>query len=42
MWFRKRKTAEARLSSELRYHFENMIRDSIAEGMAPEEARRRV
>jgi hypothetical protein len=40
MWFRK-KPAEASLDRELRYHFERLVRDSIAAGMAPEEARRR-
>lgn len=40
MWFRKQ-PAEARLDKELRYHFEKLVRDSIAAGMDPEEARRR-
>lgn len=39
MWFR-RKTAEAQLSAELRYHFERLIRESIAAGMEPAEAQR--
>jgi hypothetical protein len=39
MWFRKR-TAESELNAELRYHFERLVRDSIAAGMEPEEARR--
>src|SRR6266851_376742 len=40
MWFRK-KPAEARLDAELRYHFERLVRESIAAGMQPGEARRR-
>jgi predicted permease len=40
MWFR-RKPAEASLDQELRYHLERLVRDSIAAGIAPEEARRR-
>lgn len=40
MWFRK-KSAEARLDTELRYHFERLVRESIASGMEPGEARRR-
>jgi predicted permease len=40
MWFR-RKTSEAQLNAELRYHFESLVRDSIAAGIPPEEARRR-
>jgi predicted permease len=39
MWFRK-KTEDDRLDKELRYHFEKLVRDSIAEGMDPAEARR--
>ena len=39
MWFRK-KSAEERLHAELRYHFETLVRESIAAGMEPEEARR--
>ena len=34
MWFRRN------LDSELRYHFERLVRDSIAAGMTPEQARR--
>src|SRR5258708_21014249 len=44
MWFRK-KRADARpgteLDAELRYHFERLVRDSIAAGVEPDEARRR-
>src|SRR3954468_9568513 len=40
MWFRK-DNPEARLDGELRYHFEKLVRDFVAEGVAPEEARRR-
>ena len=40
MWFRK-KPAEARLESELRYHFERLVHESIAAGIEPGEARRR-
>jgi predicted permease len=40
MWFVKR-DAESRLDAELRYHFDRMVRESIAAGMPPEEARRR-
>src|SRR5437763_14738182 len=40
MWFPK-KPAEAGLDAELRYHFERLVRDSIAAGMEPGEARRR-
>src|SRR5260370_18076574 len=39
MWFRK--TVEACLDTELRYHFERLVRESIASGMEPGEARRR-
>src|SRR4030081_3556453 len=39
MWFRK-KPVEARLDKELRYHFERLVRDFIAEGTDPMEARR--
>ncbi len=40
MWFRS-KTAEAQLNAELRYHFESLVRDFVAAGFPPEEARRR-
>jgi predicted permease len=40
MWFRKNK-AEQQLNGELRYHFERLVRESIAAGMEPAEARRR-
>ncbi len=40
MLFRK-KTAEGLLNAELRNHFDRLVRDSIAEGMDPAEARRR-
>ncbi len=40
MWFRK-KTPETQLSVELRYHFERLVRESIAAGVPPAEARRR-
>uniref|UniRef100_Q01UZ0 Permease n=1 Tax=Solibacter usitatus (strain Ellin6076) TaxID=234267 RepID=Q01UZ0_SOLUE len=40
MWLRG-KRAEAELSAELRYHFDRMIDDLVAAGVAPEEARRR-
>jgi hypothetical protein len=40
MWFRK-KTTEAQMNAELRYHFEKMVSDSIAEGMDSSGARRR-
>jgi predicted permease len=40
MWLRK-KPAEASLDKELRYHFERLVRDSIAAGVEPDEARRR-
>jgi predicted permease len=39
MWFRR--GPEADLDKELRYHFDRMVRDAIAAGVAPEEARRR-
>src|SRR2546427_2281138 len=38
--FRKR-TLDAQLDSELRFHIEKLTNDYIAEGMAPEDARRR-
>jgi predicted permease len=51
MWFRKKRadrpggqthlTSEARLNAELRYHFERLVRESIAAGIEPGEARRR-
>src|ERR1051326_4499263 len=40
MWWR-RKSVEQRLDKELRDHFERLVRDFIAEGLAPAEARRR-
>lgn len=40
MWFRK-KPDEERLDAELRYHFEKLVRESIASGMEPGEAQRR-
>src|SRR6266404_5197577 len=40
MWFR-RKTFETQLNAELRYHFETLVRDFVAAGVPPEEARRR-
>src|SRR4051794_17140837 len=40
MWFRK-DNPEARLDGELRYHFEKLVRDFVAEGVTPDEARRR-
>ena len=40
MWF-GRKTSEAQLNSELRYHFEKLVCDFVAAGIPPEEARRR-
>ena len=40
MWFRK-EPGEARLDAEIRDHFERLVRESIASGMEPEEARRR-
>src|SRR5260370_30624171 len=39
MWFRK--TVEAHLDTELRYHFDRLVRESIASGMEPGEAVRR-
>jgi hypothetical protein len=38
MWFRKN-ADEERLEKELRYHFEKLVQDSVAEGMDPAEAR---
>jgi len=38
--FRKR-ALDAQLDSELRFHIEKLVNDYIAEGMAPEEARRK-
>src|SRR5258706_9748701 len=38
--FRKR-ALDAQLDSELRFHFEKLVNDYIAEGMSSEEARRR-
>ena len=40
MWFRKQ-PFEASLDKELRYHYERLVRDFIAEGFDPGEARRR-
>jgi predicted permease len=40
MWFR-RKPFEQGLDKELRYHFERLVRDAVAEGVDPDEARRR-
>jgi predicted permease len=40
MWFGKRR-AEARLSSELRYHLDKRTEEYAAAGMSPEAARRR-
>ena len=40
MWFRK-KPVEENLDKELRYHFDKLVRESIAEGVEPGEARRR-
>jgi predicted permease len=37
----RRKRAEARLDAEILFHIETQIRDHIAAGMTPEEARRR-
>jgi hypothetical protein len=37
----RNKPVEARLDKELRYHFDNLVRDFVAAGIAPEEARRR-
>src|SRR6476646_6469103 len=39
MWFRRTK-AEAQLNQELRYHYEKLVRDSIAAGVDEAEARR--
>ena len=36
----RRKTREASLDRELRFHLEEQIRDNLAAGMSPEEARR--
>jgi predicted permease len=40
MWFQWKKD-EARLHGELQYHFDRMVRDYVAAGMEPGEARRR-
>lgn len=40
MWFR-RKNRDRPLDAELRYHFERLVRESIAAGIDPGEARRR-
>jgi len=39
MWF-KGDGAERQLNAELRYHFDRLVRESIAAGMEPDEARR--
>jgi hypothetical protein len=39
MWFRRTKP-EVQLDRELAYHFERLVRDYIADGMDPAEARR--
>lgn len=39
MWWRKQ-TQEAQMNAELRYHFESLVRDFVAAGMDPAEARR--
>ena len=38
--FFKRKLTEKRLDAELQFHVEHRVADLVAEGMAPEEARR--
>jgi predicted permease len=38
----RRKRAETRLDAEIRFHLEEQMRDYVAAGMQPEEARRRV
>lgn len=42
MFWRKRskRSADAQLHAELRFHLDKLIRDKIAEGLTPEEARR--
>src|ERR1041385_6160492 len=40
MFFRYRKRLEARLRSELQYHLDRAAEDYMAQGMAPDEARR--
>src|SRR5947209_6105518 len=40
MWWRK-ETQEAHMNAELRYHFESLVRDFVASGMDPVEARRK-
>src|SRR5437764_697242 len=40
MWSRRKK-ADPRLDTELRYHFDRLVRDFIAAGVPPAEARRR-
>lgn len=40
MFFRSRKRFEARLKSELQYHLDRAVEDYVAQGMAPDEARR--
>lgn len=40
MWFRKTKT-DKELNTELQYHLESLIRDLIAAGVSPGEAKRR-
>jgi predicted permease len=39
MWFRGKK-ADSELNAELRYHMERLVRDFVAAGMEPAEARR--
>lgn len=39
-WFRRRRWEQS-LDAELRFHLEQMIEDSIAAGLSPDEARRR-
>ena len=39
MWL-KREGTERQLNAELRYHFDRLVRESIAAGMEPDEARR--
>jgi len=43
-WFRRlfhKRLTEKRLDAELRFHLEQRVRDYVASGMSPEEARRR-
>ena len=45
MWFRRKRADRpgglSHLDAELRYHFDSLVRDSIAAGIPPAEARRR-